>query len=1691
MRKLLFILSFFCCLSVKAQQFNNEWIDYSRTYYKFKVGASGLYRIPQSVIAASNLGNVDVTHFQLWRNGQEIPIYTSNQSGILNVNGYIEFWGEANDGKPDSELYRNADDHINSSKSLFTDTAAYFLTINPTGNNKRLAPTANNIPTGVDPEPYFMHTVGIYPNETIHLGPYSGEVSAATYSSAFEAGEGWTSNEINETSKTRNFTLSALFPFTGSGAPPMQINMNVVGNSPNNRTVKMRLNTTEVFSTALSGFNYGKLTANIGVSNLTGATENIAVINEASTANNRIKVAFIELSYPRRFNFGGTSNFKFKMPSSNSSKYLEISGFNYSGTPVLYDLTNGRRYEVNTSTPSLLKVYIAPNATPSELVLVNTATTNIKTISSLETRTFVNYLDATNQGDYLIITHKAILNAANGTQPVEEYRAYRSTAVGGGYNAKVFLIDDLTDQFAYGIKYNPLAVKNFIRFARNKFATPPKSVFIAAKGVKYTSARYNESSPITEKLNLVPTFGEPSSDILLAAEGNSSIPLTPIGRVPVVNGNELAIYLEKLKQYEQQLTPASDVASSQWKKRVIHMVGANEQSLISQLLGYLNNDKKVIQDTLFGATVSDFVKSPIPGAEQTATERLRMLLNGGINLLTYFGHAAATTLVFNIEDPLEYSNQGKYPVFHMLGCNVGDIFIFDENRLTTINTISEKFQFAKERGSIAMLAGTTLGRVGPLQLYNREFYRALSQSGYGLTLGELMKKTIANSFAVTGGELDFFTRVQNEVFTLNGDPAIRLYQFDKPDYAIEDAMVNVTPGIVSVTDPSFTIKARIANLGKAINDKVIVEVKRTFPDMTVKVIRRDTIAGIRYMDSLTYKIEIDPLVDKGANKFTITVDPENNIEELFENNNVCVKDIFIYEDDIKPIYPYDNAIVNRQSIVLAASTGNPLATSRNYIMELDTTKQFNSPLKISQTKTSSGGVVEFNPNINYKDSVVYYWRVSAVPNSPSDQQVWNSASFTYMTTEIDGFSQSHYYQFENGVYQNMSVSPSNLFSYDSLRSEILIRTTSVTPGTGIGLSDISLQIDGVIVQQGALADIGGVNPNERSIRFYLIDNRNMKAVNNQDLGTSGKYGSYRPLPRTSTAIPYYFQFDISTLEARKTVMAFLDSIPEGFYVGITNNYRQPAILPSVWQSDTATLGSGISLYHKFKALGLTDIDLIDGPVPYIFVYQKGNPMPLAQEIGGTGVLQATVTVSVNGVTGMMTSPIFTQSTSWKKLVWDGYSLETPSTDEAFVSVIGLDKNGLETTLIEKIPVSQKEIDLTAVNANIYTGLKVAIQSTDTTYRTPYQLKYWRLYNTSAPEGAIAPNIYFTAKDTVEAGEPLHLGVAFKNVSHRSFDSISVKLSVRDQNNVERILPVPKVKPLVMGDTAIINLNVDTRSLAGNNLAYLEFNPGDNEYQTEQYQFNNFISKNFYVYNDTINPYLDVTFDGVHILNRDIVSSKPHILMKLTDDAKYLLLNNTDLVKVQLRFPGGVVKEYAFDNDTLTLIPPVSGDENNTATVSFKPNLLEDGEYELIVNAKDQSGNTAGNVSYRVAFQVINKPMISNLLNYPNPFTTSTAFVFTLTGSEIPQNIRIQILTITGKIVREITKAELGPIHIGRNITAFKWDGTDQYGQRLANGVYLYRVLTNLNGKSLDKYTSSGDNTDKFFNRGYGKMVLIR
>ena len=208
-----------------------------------------------------------------------------------------------------------------------------------------------------------------------------------------------------------------------------------------------------------------------------------------------------------------------------------------------------------------------------------------------------------------------------------------------------------------------------------------------------------------------------------------------------------------------------------------------------------------------------------------------------------------------------------------------------------------------------------------------------------------------------------------------------------------------------------------------------------------------------------------------------------------------------------------------------------------------------------------------------------------------------------------------------------------------------------------------------------------------------------------------------------------------------------------------------------------------------------------------------------------------------------------------------------------------------------------------------------------------------------------------------------------------------------------------------------------------------------------------------------------------------------------DENKFLAMNNSANFNVYFNPIGGTPQLQSY-GPTLSFTPAVL--PNNKCSLLLTPTLV-DGTYQLTVQGTDIAGNPSANNSYTIDFQVINKSMITEVLNYPNPFSTSTRFVFLLTGEQIPTTFKIQIMTVSGKIVREISEDEIGPIHIGRNITQYAWDGTDQYGSKLANGVYLYRVITYINGQGIDEYQQGyqGANIDQYFTKGWGKMYLMR
>lgn len=1672
---------------IAAQTYNNEWIDYSKVYYKFKIAETGLYRISQSVLNGAGLGNTPAPQFKLFRNGVEVPIYTSVASGALPAGGYIEFWGEMNDGKADRVLYREASAQHTDKWSLQTDTAVYFLTTS-TNTNLRLNDVANNVAGNtLQPEPYFMYTAGTYYRDRINLG-YAAVVGEYLYSSSYDRGEFWSSKEFAPA-----FPLITEQPnlFVYQGNPQASIRFGATGNAQNSRSVRVAINGSTVKDTIMDYFNDIVGQASVPLSLLASNTAAVQFTNTSATATDRMVVSFFELTYPRQFNFGAARNFEFQLPAKPAGYYLEIANFNSgSQAPVLLDLNSRERYNANVSGSSVRFALPGSNAV-RRLVLVSAEAANIRSVASLTQKTFINFTAGANQGNYLIVSNPLLYNGSNGNNPVMDYKNYRSSQAGGRFNTQLYEIDELTDQFAFGIKKHPVSVRNFLRFARDKFAIKPQFALLIGRGVTYNEYRANEPDPLAEKLNLVPTFGNPGSDNMLStATISSTYPLTPIGRLSVVTPKELEDFLEKLKEYESaQKTAQNTIQGRLWMKNAIHLTGASDSYLGTVLCNYMGAYKQILEDSLVGANVSVFCKTSTSTVEQLSNEKITDLFQEGLSLLTYFGHSSATTLEFNLDNPQNYNNRGKYPIFSVNGCNAGNFFTFDQQRFTYNETLSEKFTLAKQRGSIAFIASTHYGIVNYLNIYLNALYTDIAKSSYGATLGELLRDALQQVTDASGSN-DFYARMHAEQTTLHGDPALLMNWQALPDYILEEPQVKISPSFISIAQDTFTVAVKMYNLGKAVKDSISIAVKRQYPSGLVETIYNRKIRGIYYSDSLNLKIPVVATRDKGQNKLIFTLDADNNVNEVSESNNSVTKEFFIYEDEARPAYPYNYSIVSNASQQLFASTANPFSPSKQYVLELDTTELFNSSQKISRNTTVGGGVMQFDPGLAYRDSTVYYWRISLVPATPGDYH-WNTSSFLYLKGTTTGFNQSHYFQHRNSSVDRIYLdSGSRTWKFGQRVNNLFLKNTTFPTGSP-NQGDYINSING--------SNILGPGCEYDELIFQVIDPVSFNPWKNDFSGPTGLYGS--SLATCGTTREYNFDFPLGNAAARKRAMDFIDQIPNGSYVIVrsnTNPDNAANTYSSVWMADTALYGSGRSLYHKLLGQGFTTIDSFNKAVAWIFLFKKNGQAEFAPHTAFTETIYDRATILADCYTpdtlGYVTSPLFGPAKAWKQLHWRGSSQEQASNDDPTIDVLGVDSSGTQTKLYT-VNKNQQDFDISSVNAGRYPYIQLQLRNVDSITLTPYQLRYWRLEYDPVPEGALTPNLFFTSKDTLEIGEKLNFGVAFKNISQAPFDSLQLRLAITDKDNVIRDLPLSKKKPLVSGDTILFRYELDTKDYPGANTLYLDFNP--NGAQEEQYHYNNFVYRNFYVKPDKVNPLMDVTFDGVHILNRDIVSSRPHIQIKLKDEAKYLLLNDTSLINVQVRFPDQnyTTRTFKFDNDTLRFVPAQNGTDN-TATIEFSPAFdkqynPEGDDYELIVRGKDRSNNKAGETEYRITFRVISKPMISNLLNYPNPFTTSTAFVFTLTGNEIPQNMKIQVLTVTGKIVREITREELGPIHIGRNITEFKWDGTDQFGQRLANGVYLYRVVTTLHGRQMDKYKAEGDDTEKFFNRGYGKMYLMR
>ncbi|MDH3251399.1 MAG: type IX secretion system sortase PorU, partial [Ignavibacteria bacterium] len=137
------------------------------------------------------------------------------------------------------------------------------------------------------------------------------------------------------------------------------------------------------------------------------------------------------------------------------------------------------------------------------------------------------------------------------------------------------------------------------------------------------------------------------------------------------------------------------------------------------------------------------------------------------------------------------------------------------------------------------------------------------------------------------------------------------------------------------------------------------------------------------------------------------------------------------------------------------------------------------------------------------------------------------------------------------------------------------------------------------------------------------------------------------------------------------------------------------------------------------------------------------------------------------------------------------------------------------------------------------------------------------------------------------------------------------------------------------------------------------------------------------------------------------------------------------------------------------------DNYREGTVQYQLKGVGTGKNYLEIRAWDTYNNSSTAQSY---FQVSSsaKLAVTDVFNYPNPFSTSTTFTFRQ-NQPVPVDVMVKVYTLAGRLIQT-----LETLSAGESFIKIPWDGRDRDGDILANGVYLYKVVV----KTTDgKYSS--------------------
>jgi hypothetical protein len=510
----------------------------------------------------------------------------------------------------------------------------------------------------------------------------------------------------------------------------------------------------------------------------------------------------------------------------------------------------------------------------------------------------------------------------------------------------------------------------------------------------------------------------------------------------------------------------------------------------------------------------------------------------------------------------------------------------------------------------------------------------------------------------------------------------------------------------------------------------------------------------------------------------------------------------------------------------------------------------------------------------------------------------------------------------------------------------------------------------------------------------------------------------------------------SPAEAQR-LAGFVAQIPEGMLV-----------LAAI--ADEGSRSMNEAAYQALESIGSALCRQVGARDSWAIIGTKGAapgsvPEKLVKRGQGVAVLQDSLFFHI--AQGTLQSPLIGPATRWQKVQWQAEE-PAPCTAVA-VAVEAYDRTSGTWLTVQEGSGAQGTLDLSQLDAQRFRLLRVRAELSTSDGRWSPTLQWWATSFTPAAELAALP-LRVAPSGSVVAGDPVQLELELHNLGYAPAEKVVVWWSQVSQAKEELFGADTLRRPLAPDSAAVVRRVWPTARLAGSYELRAKVDPADQI--GEPVEFNNNQSCLVEVLRDSLAPAIELLADGRAIAAGEFVSARPQILVRLYDNTGGAL---TDTSGLHLLLDGNRLS-FAGVEPRLQLLPPdPAGDQRLKGSVVCQP-TLNTGRHEIEVLFTDPNGNTS---HLRVDFQVAERLELREVVNFPNPFRAGTDFCYVLTAPADEVNIRVY--TLAGRLIKTLRDA---PGAAGFN--RVHWDGRDEDGDELANGVYLYKVTATQEGKQV-------------------------